>query len=483
MHAPLLPSAHLDLWPRQQLPPLAEWPVMRAEPPYVYPPRLNAVTRLLDDAIAEGHGDRIALVVADGRGGWEHVTYGELLHQVDALAQVLVQDLGLVPGNRVLLRGFNGRWMAAAWLATLKAGLVAVTTMPLLRAKELGVIIERAQVSAALCDVRLVDELRQAVHGPLRADAIRCWGHRGEDSLEWLTAERAAPFGAVATSSDDVCLIAFIHRDVLAMCDAFPRSVLEARADDIFMGTPPLAFTFGLGGLLLFPLSIGASTVLLEQGAPQDAGRDDRATTRPRSASPRRPSIAPWRRSPGRCASVRLRKCVSAGEALPDATRAVEAGHGHRDDRRHRRHRDDPHLHLLAAEAEARRGAIGKVVPGYLACVIDDDGKPAAAAGEVGKLAVKGPTGCRYLADERQASYVKNGWNLTGDAYSLDADGYYHYHSRTDDMIISAGYNIAGPEVEDALLRTRRWPSAAWSASRRGARPDRQGLRRAAPRR
>ena len=281
MHAPLLPSAHLDLWPRQQLPPLAEWPVMRAEPPYVYPPRLNAVTRLLDDAIAEGHGDRIALVVADGYGGWEHVTYGELLHQVDALAQVLVQDLGLVPGNRVLLRGFNGRWMAAAWLATLKAGLVAVTTMPLLRAKELGVIIERAQVSAALCDARLVDELRQAVHGPLRADAIRCWGHRGEDSLEWLTAERAAPFEAVATSSDDVCLIAFtsgttgvpkgcmhFHRDVLAMSDGFASQVLGLRADDRCIGTPPLAFTFGLGGLLTFPLAARACTVLVEKATP-----------------------------------------------------------------------------------------------------------------------------------------------------------------------------------------------------------------------
>src|SRR5688572_17766796 len=205
----LLPSAHVDQWPRQQLPPRHEWPVLLLDEPYVYPAQLNATARLLDDAVSEGHGGRVALIVPNGTGGWTHVSYRELQVQVDAIAHVLVSDLHLVPGNRVLLRGFNGRWMAAAWLATLKAGMVAVTTMPMLRAKELGVIIERAQCTAALCDARLADELRAAVCAPLDPTRIRCWGHDGAGSLELMASDRTAPFTAVATSSDDICLIAF----------------------------------------------------------------------------------------------------------------------------------------------------------------------------------------------------------------------------------------------------------------------------------
>ena len=468
MHAPLLPSAHLDLWPRQQLPPLAEWPVMHAEPPYVYPPRLNAVTRLLDDAIAEGHGDRIALVVADGHGGWEHVTYGELLHQVDALAQVLVQDLGLVPGNRVLLRGFNGRWMAAAWLATLKAGLVAVTTMPLLRAKELGVIIARAQVSAALCDLRLVDDLRQAVHGPLRADAIRCWGHRGEDSLEWLTAERAAPFEAVATSSDDVCLIAFtsgttgvpkgcmhFHRDVLAMSDGFASQVLGLRSDDRCIGTPPLAFTFGLGGLLTFPLAARASTVLVEKATPDsllEAIAATQATVSWTAPTFYRAMALAMQKEPSRFVTRSLRASVSAGEALPDATRTLWRATTGIEMLDGIGATEMIHIFIAAAGAEVRPGAIGRAVPGYEVAILDEALRPL-PAGEVGRLAVRGPTGCRYMDDPRQRDYVQGGWNLTGDAATMDADGYVFFKARTDDLILSSGYNIGAPEVEAAVLQ------------------------------
>jgi 2-aminobenzoate-CoA ligase len=465
----LHPSAHLDLWPRQQLPPGEEWPVLHLEdPPYVYPARLNAATRLLDDAILEGHGDRVALVVPDAHGVWAHVTYRELQQQVDAIAQVLVQDLGLVPGNRVLLRGFNGRWMAAAWLATIKAGMVAVTTMPLLRAKELGIIIERAQCSAALCDTRLLDELRQGTRAPLEAEAIRCWGHDGPDSLEALVRERAAPFRAVATSSDDVCLIAFtsgttgvpkgcmhFHRDVMAMCDGFSSRVLGLGAADRCLGTPPLAFTFGLGGLLCFPMAARASTVLVEKATPEsllETIAATNATVTFTAPTFYRAMALAMRKEPARFDTASLRASVSAGEALPDATRTLwrEAtgvemldGIGAT---------EMIHIFIAAAGAEVRPGAIGRAVPGYTVAVLDDDLAPV-PTGEVGRLAVRGPTGCRYLSDARQRDYVRGGWNLTGDAASMDADGYVFFKARTDDLILSSGYNIGAPEVEAAVLQ------------------------------
>ena len=467
MNPTLLPSAHLDTWPRQQLPPASEWPELHLEPPYSYPPRLNAAVRLLDDAVREGHGARTALVTADAGGGWTHTTYAELQADVDALAHVLMRDLALVPGNRVLLRGFNGRWMAVASLATLKAGLVAVTTMPLLRAKELGIIIERARCNAALCDARLADELREPAGGPLAPEAIHCWGTETGDGLEARMRAHAAPFSPCDTSSDDVCLIAFtsgttgvpkgclhFHRDVMAMCDGFSAQVLGLTAIDRCIGTPPLAFTFGLGGLLAFPLAARASTVLLERSTPESlleaiAATDATVTfTAPTFYRHMALAIA---KEPMRFPTPSLRASVSAGEALPDATRTfwreaagVELTDGIGAT-------EMIHIFIAAAGTDVRPGAIGRAVPGYTVAILDDALRPV-ALGEVGRLAVRGPTGCRYMNDARQRDYVRGGWNLTGDAATMDADGYVFFKARTDDLILSSGYNIGAPEVESAVL-------------------------------
>ena len=467
MNPTLLPSAHLDTWPRQQLPPASEWPELHFDPPYTYPPRLNAAVRLLDDAVREGHGPRTALVTANAAGGWVHTTYAELQADVDALANVLVHDLALVPGNRVLLRGFNGRWMAVASLATLKAGLVAVMTMPLLRSKELGVIVERAQCTTALCDARLADELRQAAGGPLAAAAIHCWGTDAPDGLDARMRAHAVPFTACDTSSDDVCLIAFtsgttgvpkgcmhFHRDLMAMSDGFSAQVLGLSADDRCIGTPPLAFTFGLGGLLTFPLAARASTVLLERCTPESLLEAVAATgasvtfTAPTYYRHMALAIA---KEPARFSTQSLRASVSAGEALPDATRTlwrdatgVELTDGIGAT-------EMIHIFIAASGADVRHGAIGRAVPGYTVAILDDTLQPI-AHGEVGRLAVRGPTGCRYLNDARQRDYVRGGWNLTGDAATMDADGYVFFKARTDDLILSSGYNIGAPEVEAAVL-------------------------------
>jgi len=462
------PSAHRDDWPRRQLPPAAEWPVLTAEPPYAYPARLNCVTRLLDDAIADGQGDRVALVVPDAHGGWTEVSYASLQAEVDALAHVLTQDLGLVPGNRVLLRGFNGQWMAAAWLATLKAGLVAVTTMPLLRAKELGVLIERAQVQAALCDARLVDELRHALRAPLAPEAILCWGDAGAQGLVARMARHGRPFSAVATASDDVCLIAFtsgttgvpkgcmhFHRDVLAMCDGFSAQVLGLRPGDRCLGTPPLAFTFGLGGLLAFPLAARASTVLVEKATPEtllETAAATGATVTWTAPTFYRQMALAMQRAPGRFDTRSLRASVSAGEALPDATRRLWRDATGLEMLDGIGATEMIHIFIAAAGADVRPGAIGRAVPGYTVAILDDELRPV-PPGTVGRLAVRGPTGCRYLADPRQRDYVRGGWNLTGDAAVMDADGYVFFKARTDDLILSSGYNIGAPEVEAAVLQ------------------------------
>ena len=460
-------SAHRDTFSRDHVPPFDQWPVITLDGPFAYPPVLNAAARLLDDAVREGHGDRAAILSPDGVGGWRVLTYGELQRWVDAIAQVLVTDLALETGNRVLLRGFNGPWMAAAWLATLKAGMVAVTTMPMLRAKELRVVMHKSRTQAALCDARLVDERADALGDAPSVRALRTWGGEAPDRLDLALAGAHVPFTACPTASDDVCLIAFtsgttgepkgclhFHRDVMAMCDGFAAQVVRATAMDRCIGTPPLAFTFGLGGMLCFPMAARASTVLVEKATPEsflEAIAATGATITWTAPTFYRHMALAMQAAPGRFTTASLSQSVSAGEALPDATRTLwrEAtgiemldGIGAT---------EMIHIFIAASGADVRHGAIGKAVPGYEVAVLDDDLRPL-PAGQVGRLGVRGPTGCRYLADDRQLRYVQGGWNLTGDACSMDADGYVYFKARTDDLIISSGYNIGAPEVEAAVM-------------------------------
>jgi len=453
-------TAHVDTFARDNLPPREQWPEFLFELPELrYPDRMNCATLLLDRAVERGWGGRTA-IVAPGGLRW---TYADLLERANRIARVLVEDLGLVPGNRVLLRAPNSPMHAACWFAVLKAGGIAVGTMPLLRAKELTDIVTKAQVSHALCDARLAADLDAARPNCRMLTTVTLFGSGGPDDLDARAARKPPAFASVDTAADDTALIAFtsgttgkpkgtmhFHRDVMAACDCWPRSMLRASPDDLFTGSPPLAFTFGLGGLLLFPLSIGAGTLLVERPSPEmllPAIAAHRATvlfTAPTSYR----AMAAETKSHNLSS---LSKCVSAGEALPAATRKlwkdatgieIIDGIGAT---------EMLHIFISHDEAHAKPGATGRPIPGYRACVMDDGGNPL-PAGQVGKLAVKGPTGCRYLADDRQANYVKDGWNYTGDAYLVDADGDFVFQARTDDMIISAGYNIAGPEIEGALL-------------------------------
>lgn len=453
------PTALVDRFVVERLPP-PEWqPEFLFELPELhYPERLNCADPLLDRWVAQGEGDRVALC-APGQ-TW---TYRQLWGRANQVARVLVEDLGLQPGNRVLLRAPNNPTLAACWFGVVKAGGVVVTTMPLLRAKELTDILTKAQVTHVLCDARLQQELEAAVARCPWVREVRYFGSEAPGSLESLMAGKPEHFKNVATFSHDPALVAFtsgttgqpkgcvhFHRDMLAVCDTFGRHVLRASPDDVFIGSPPLAFTYGLGGLVLFPMRIGACSVLLEQAGPEQLlqGIAEFGATvcftaptayRGMAALVRREEVA------------RLRKCVSAGEALPAATRQAwrEAtglemidGIGST---------EMLHIFISHREEEAKPGATGKPVPGYRACVLDPEGQPL-PAGTVGRLAVKGPTGCRYLDDPRQKEYVRGGWNVTGDAYLVDEGGYFVYQARTDDLIVSAGYNIAPAEVEDALL-------------------------------
>jgi 2-aminobenzoate-CoA ligase len=455
--AVLSPSAYEDGFARANLPPPGEWPEFRFELPELqYPPRLNCAGVLLDGAFDHGWGGRTALVGANGN--W---SYADLRAKADRIAYVLRRELGLVTGNRVLLRGANCPMMAACILAVLKAGCIAVPTMPLLRARELATIAGKARVDAVLCAASLRAEV-EALPGAPRV--LLFDDPHNSEALEALMERHDGRFETVKTAADDVCLISFtsgttgvpkgtmhFHRDVLAICDCFPRSMLDSRADDVFIGTPPLAFTFGLGGLLLFPLRVGASSVLLEKLAPETllaAIERHRATvcfTAPTFYRQMAPLAA-------RFDIASLTRSVSAGEALPLATRDAWRQATGLDMIDGIGATEMLHIFISAAGSEIRPGATGKPIPGYSACLLDDEGRQL-GPGVIGRLAVKGPTGCRYLADPRQRDYVVDGWNLTGDAYEMDADGYFYYRSRTDDMIISAGYNIAGAEVEDALLR------------------------------
>jgi 2-aminobenzoate-CoA ligase len=455
-------TAHVDTFARDNLPPRNQWPEFRFDLPELkYPARLNCAAELLDKPVTRGHGHRIALRSPDGE-----CTYTQLFTQANRLANVLVREMGLKPGNRVLLRGPNNPMMAAAWFAVMKAGGICVATMPLLRAKELTEVIKKAQITHALCDKRLEAELAAALPGCPGLTHVKYWYDDAPDSLDSLSMRQPLTFGNVQTATDDVALIAFtsgttgvpkgtmhFHRDVIAQTDCFPRSIMKMGKDDVVCGTPPIAFTFGLGGMLCFPMRFGASTVLVEKHTPEnllETVERFNATTLFTSPIMYRQMAQIAKRTQLKS----LKTCVSAGEALPDPTRqlfkdatGIEIIDGIGST-------EMMHIFISHSPERVRRGATGYAIPGYQATVLDEEGNEC-QPGVVGKLAVKGPTGCRYLADDRQKNYVPwpaNGWNVTGDAYLRDEDGYFFYQARTDDMIISAGYNIAGPEVETALL-------------------------------
>jgi 2-aminobenzoate-CoA ligase len=449
-------SAHVDTFCRDNLPPPAQWPEFLFDLPGLrYPERLNCATALLDDVVAEHGPDRPCLRTDDAV--W---TYGELLARANQLAQLLTGELGLVPGQRVLLRGPNNPWLVVCWFAVLKAGGVAVTTVPLLRASELEQLVRLTGSSLALCDARFAADLAPVAEAS--GFPVARYGGGGDDDLATRIAGLPSTFDDVDTAADDVALLAptsgstgvpkitmHFHRDVLAIADTFGRHQVQGRPDDVFTGTPPLGFTFGLGGLLVFPLRVGASVLLIEKATPVQLAE----------AVARHGATVLFTAPTGYRAMLRagcerqlatVRRAVSAGEHLPvwvwEEFRARTGialidGIGST---------EMLHVFVSAADEEIRPGATGRAVPGYVATVLDDDGDPA-PDGVPGRLAVKGPTGCRYLADPRQEIYVQNGWNITGDTYVRDADGYFWYRARSDDMIISSGYNIGAPEVEQAL--------------------------------
>jgi 2-aminobenzoate-CoA ligase len=459
---PAAVSAQTDRFVHDRLPPREQWPQMVYEAPELQlPAQCNAVEELLDKAAAKGWGDRPLL-----RSARIVLSYNDVRDRVDRICRVLVEDLGLVPGNRVLLRGGNSIGMALAWLAVVKAGGIAVATMPLLRARELGDIIDKARPTIALCDIRLLDELELArIERPVLHTVVPFNAPNEPGSMAVRSAAKDGNFRACPTAADDIALMAFTsgttgkpkaavhtHRDVLAACEAWPRHVLKATPDDIVVGSPPLAFTFGLGGLLVFPMWAGCSVYFAEGPyTPESMVKtiNEVGATICYTAPTFYRQMAPFARELG---VGKLRISVSAGEGLPDATRqlwkdatGIEMLDGIGATEMF-------HIFISSAGADVSRGAIGKVVPGYQAKVVDDEGNELPRGG-IGKLAVIGPTGCKYLEDARQANYVKNGWNYPGDAFMQDADGYFFYQARADDMIITAGYNVGGPEVEDALLK------------------------------
>lgn len=455
---PLSPSAHVDTFCRDNLPPETRWPEFEFTLPELrYPERLNCATALLDDVVRVMGPDRPCLLSEDAR--W---SYGELLRHANQVAHVLTEDLGLVPGQRVLLRGPNNPWLVACWFGVLKAGGVVVTTMPLLRSGELRELIDLTHSRFALCDHRVVEELLDAAESAGGGVSILGYGGGEASDLVVRAATKPAEFVDVHTAADDVAMLAptsgttgspkatmQFHRDVLAVADTFAKHVLRPRPDDVFTGTPPLAFTFGLGGLVIFPLRVGASTLLLEQ--PSSGELATAVHEHGASALFTAPTAYRALLRTGQSDLLRgLRLCVSAGEHLPESVwhemedktgiRIID-GIGAT---------EMMHVFISAAGEDARPGATGRAVPGYRVTVLDEDGQPT-PDGIPGRLAVIGPTGCRYLADERQAQYVQHGWNIIGDTYVRDADGYFWYQARSDDMIVSAGYNIAGPEVEQVL--------------------------------
>ncbi|MEV6902797.1 AMP-binding protein [Amycolatopsis sp. NPDC051372] len=449
----LTPSAHVDSFCRDNLPAPADQPEFRFTlPELAYPPRLNCAVELLRGSIDRFGPDRPCL-----RTDTETWSYADLDRRSDQAAHVLARDFGVVPGNRVLLRGPNNPWLVAAWFAVLKAGAVPVTTMPLLRAREVDDLVELTRPRLIVTDHRFAADLSEV------SLPVLTYGADGPDDLVARARGVREGFAAVDTAADDVALLAptsgttgkpkatmHFHRDVLAATDTFARHVLKPVPDDVFTGTPPIGFTFGLGGLVLFPLRFGSSTLLLEKASPEELA--DAVERHHVTVLFTAPTAYKALLSSGNAATLsKLRRCVSAGEHLPVSTwedfhaatgiKIINGIGG----------TEMLHIFVSAADDDIRPGSTGRAVPGFEATVLDDAGRPV-PDGTPGRLAVKGPTGCRYVADSRQKNYVDNGWNLTGDTYLRDADGYFWYQARNDDMIVSSGYNIAGPEVEQALL-------------------------------
>ena len=456
------PTAHVDTFTRDHLPPLDQWPdLLLDRPEFQYPEYLNVAVELTDRMVEKGFGDHVALI-----GNGRQRTYKELTDWTNRLAHSLVEDFGVKPGNRVLIRSGNNPAMVAVWLAVTKAGAVAVNTMPLLRAGELTAIVNKAEIGLALCDNRIADELVAAARGStfLRS-VIGFDGTSNHDAeLDRVALNKPVKFEAVHTGRDDVALLGFtsgttgepkatvhFHRDLLIIADGYAKEVLRLTPQDVFVGSPPLAFTFGLGGLAIFPLRFGATATLLENASPAnmiDIIETYKATISVTSPTAYRAMMAAM---DGGADLSSLRLAISAGETLPapvfeDWTRKtgkpILDGIG-----------TTELLHIFISNrlGDAAPGVTGRPVTGYEARIVDDEMKDV-PDGTPGHLAVRGPTGCRYLADDRQTTYVRDGWNITGDDFTRDRDGLFHFVARADDMIISSGYNIAGPEVEAALL-------------------------------
>lgn len=454
-----LRSGHVDSFARDNLPPPELWPeIDLAKAGLSYPDRLNAVTELVDRHVAEGRGHRTAII-----GDHLSWSYAELAETINRIANVLTRDLGLVPGHRVLLRSANTPMMVAAYLAVIKAGGVVVATMPMLRAVELVYPLRKAKIALALCDFRLLDELESARAQAPELERIVAFGVPGCELEELMAQPGYESFEPVDTASDDVCLIGFtsgttgepkgamhFQRDLLVICDAYGAQVLKASPNDRFVGSAPLAFTFGLGGVVLFPFRIGAAAVLPDRTGPFDlidAIERHRASVIFTAPTAYRAMLG---KLDGRdIASLHI--CVSAGETLPKTVFEAWAARTGIELMDGIGATELLHIFIAAPRGSLKAGSTGIPVPGYEAMVVDGDGNPV-PDGTPGRLAVRGPIGCRYLADERQARYVENGWNVTGDTYIRDADGYFWYQARSDDMIVSSGYNIAGPEVEACLL-------------------------------
>jgi 2-aminobenzoate-CoA ligase len=460
--APLGPSTHVDTFARDHLPPRAQWPdLLLQRPEFQYPDHLNAAVELTERMVERGFADQVALI-----GNGRRRTYKELSDWTNRLAHALVEDFGVKPGNRVLIRSGNNPAMVAAWLAATKAGAVAVNTMPMLRAGELKKIVDKAQIGLALCDSRIADELVAcAKDSRFLKKVIGFDGTSNHDAeLDRIALNKPVKFTAVATGRDDVALLSFtsgttgepkgtmhFHRDLLIMADGYAREILRVTSSDVFVGSPPLAFTFGLGGLAVFPLRFGATATLLENASPAnmiDIIETYKASICFTSPTAYRAMMIAMDKG-ANLSSLRL--AVSAGETLPAPVfedwvrktgKPILDGIGAT---------EMLHIFISNRLGDATAGATGKPVTGYEARIVDDDMQDV-PDGHVGHLAVRGPTGCRYLADDRQTKYVRAGWNVTGDDFMRDSNGVFHFVARADDMIISSGYNIAGPEVEAALL-------------------------------